>query len=217
MCRKGMLASLFNLGFKFFVLQIFGIILFSTSNVIISRMLSPEMVTPYQVSYRYLGIMLMLFGIVMAPLWSATTDAYYKKDMQWISRACKQAVKMFLLATFGLILMIAISGYVYPIWTLGKVEIPLSLTISIAIYVWVVMYSLLYAHFLFGMGTIRLQMYVTVAEAILFVPLAVVGVRGMGLEGLVWALVAVNLLCAISNKIQFNKIISGKAKGIWLR
>lgn len=216
MCRKDMLASLFSLGFKFFVLQIFGIILFSTSNVIISRMLSPEMVTPYQISYRYLGIMLMLFGIVMAPLWSATTDAYYKKDMQWINRTSKRALKVFWGAALGLTIMVAISGYVYSIWTLGKVEISMSLTISIAIYVLVVMYSLLYAHFLFGMGTIRLQMYVTIAEALLFVPLAMIGVKSIGLEGLVWALVAVNLLCAISNRIQFKKIISGKAKGIWL-
>lgn len=82
--NKNAVKSLFNTGVKFFILQISGIILFASSNVIISRLFTPEMVTPYQVAYRYFSIVVMLFSIVAVPYWSATTDAFTRKDFEWI-------------------------------------------------------------------------------------------------------------------------------------
>ena len=78
--RRGMLQQLFGMGVKFFVLQLAGIVLFATSNLILSRLCGPEAVSPYQVAFRYFSIATMLFGIVIAPIWSATTDACVRGD-----------------------------------------------------------------------------------------------------------------------------------------
>lgn len=70
--------ELFLIGAKFFVLQIAGIILFFSTNIIISKLYSPSMVTPYQIANRYFMVAMLLFTIICVPYWSATTDAYAK-------------------------------------------------------------------------------------------------------------------------------------------
>lgn len=215
--RRAMLRQLFSLGLGFFALQIFGIILFTTSNLIITRCLGPEEVTPYQIAYRYFSFALMLFTIVITPLWSATTDAYAKGDMQWIR---KSHHKMLYVLTAMVVLvgvMCVVSVWIFPIWTLNKVDIPFTLTILMGVYILVLMASLMYAHFLYGFGTIRLQTIVTGLEAIVFIPLSIGGVRAYGTIGIVLALIIVNTACMVTNNIQFHKIIKGTAKGLLLK
>ena len=84
---KRMIVSLFNMGMKFFLLQISAVVLFMTTNILISRYYSPEMVTPYQIAYRYFSVIQMLFFIICVPFWSATTDAYNKRDFEWIKNS----------------------------------------------------------------------------------------------------------------------------------
>jgi hypothetical protein len=48
--------EIMGLGIRFFVIQIAGILLFSTGNIIISQLLGPEKVVPYNLSYQYFGI-----------------------------------------------------------------------------------------------------------------------------------------------------------------
>lgn len=213
--RRAMLRQLFSLGLGFFALQIFGIILFTTSNLIITRCLGPEEVTPYQIAYRYFSFALMLFTIVITPLWSATTDAYAKGDMQWITKSCRRSLRILLLMLLLLVVMTAASFVVYPLWTLCKVHIPILLTLLMAVYAFVLMFSLLFAQFLYGFGTIRLQIIVTGVEALAFIPLALVGIRLYGVAGIVGALIIVNLACALTNYAQFRKIVGGTARGIW--
>ena len=50
-----------NLGVKFFLLQIASVMLLCTSNYLISKLLSPALVTPYQTVYRYLSTVLLAF------------------------------------------------------------------------------------------------------------------------------------------------------------
>lgn len=215
--RRTMLGELFSLGLEFFAIQIFGIILFTTSNLIISHVLGPEEVAPYQIAYRYFSLALMIFTIIIAPIWSATTEANVKKDMQWIKASYRKMLCV--LAGMAIIVgvMIAVSFYIFPLWTLGKVEISFRLTFCMGIYFMLLMTSLLYAHFLYGFGTIRLQTIVTGLEAIAFLPLAIYGVETYRVLGIIMALIIVNLACTVSNFIQFHKLLNGTATGIWVK
>lgn len=77
--------ELFSLGVIFFIIQVSGLLLFMSSNVIITKILTPEAVTPYQIAYRYFTALYMVFIIITTPLWNATTDAYTRGDWKWIS------------------------------------------------------------------------------------------------------------------------------------
>ena len=213
--QKSMISELMGLGVKFFVLQLSGMILFTTSNLLISNLFGPNEVTPYQVVYKYFSFILMLVSIVITPIWSATTDAYVRGDMQWIRNLTHRMMKILFSFTALVILLGVISPWIYPYWTLGKVDVPESMTILMGIYIVVIMFSLYFANILYGTGKIFVQMVTTLIEAIMFIPLAILGSKMYGLNGIIIALILSNLPCAITNIVQYNKIITGKARGLW--
>lgn len=208
--------ELMTMGVKFFVLQVAGIVLFTSSNVLIQHLFSPEAVTPYQIAYRYFTIVMMIFGIVSAPFWSATTDAYERGDMAWIVTSGRR-LNLCLAALLVLIVaMVGISPWFYGIWVGWDVVIPIELTAAMALYTAIFITSIRYSTILNGCGKLRLQLVMTVTAAVLFIPLSIVAVRAFHtLTALVLVMAAVNLPGLIVNKIQYNKIINHKATGLW--
>ncbi len=213
--KRSALSNLFSLGMKFFVLQIAAVILFATSNTLISRFFTPELVTPYQVAYRYFSFAMMFFSIIAIPYWSATTDAYAAGDMEWIKRSMKKIHRLVALLGVLLIVMVLISGFIYPLWVGENVHVPFSLSIGVAIYMFIIMFSMSYSLILNGIGALNMQLIFTVIAALLFIPVAWLFSKWMGLTGIIAALCVVNTPGAIVNMVQFNKLMRGTAKGLW--
>lgn len=209
------LDGLFSLGIKFFFVQVAGLVIFATSNILISRLLSPSEVTPYQISYKYFSLTIMLFTLIAAPLWSATTDAYTKGDWDWINKMMRKMRKVMILFFVLLFVMFVASELVYYIWVGRSVNIGYLLSALMALYMALLIFSTCYSNILFGIGKIRLITIVTVFQAVIYIPLAIFLGHKWGLYGIVLALLLVNMLCAVCNKIQFDKLSVGSAKGIW--
>ncbi|MBR1400322.1 MAG: MATE family efflux transporter [Prevotella sp.] len=207
--------SLFSLGISFFFLQMASLVLFFSSNIIISRLLSPEAVTPYQVSYRYFSIFSMVFAVISTPLWAAVADAYAKNDMSWIRNAGKRIMQVLGVGILILIAMLLFSPVFYKIWVGDSVLIDHVLSALMAIYTFVISFSSCFSNMIYGTGKIRLIVYLTILEAIIFIPAAIWLGKAMGLYGILLALIGSTLICAIGNFIQFNKIVSGTARNIW--
>lgn len=207
--------SLGNLGVRFFWLQIAGVIQMMTANILISKFFSPEIVTPYQIAYRYFSLVLAAFTVICMPFWNATTDAYERNDMQWIRKADKRMGYVVILLGLCIVLMVAVSPLIYNLWIGNKCEMPFGITIIVAIYTFIIIASNRYSYFLNGIGALRLQMYMTVT-VLFFIPLAWLASH---LTHDINYFLAVMCLCIapswIVNKIQFNKILNGKATGIW--
>lgn len=209
------LRSLFGLGVKFFVIQVSGLMLFMSSNVIISHVMNPAEVTPYQIAYRYFSILYMLFAIIASPLWSATTDAYTKGDWKWIRRAMRK-MNMLLAASVAVVAcMVAIAPLFYRLWIGDKVDVPLSLNVMMAIYTFMLVASNSYSYILMGIGKIRMILIVTVGEMFVFVPIEYFACRYAGTTGLLSSLIFSTLVCAVVNCTQFRMLSANKAKGIW--
>lgn len=213
--KKEMVGELLGLGFKFFILQIAGIIIFASSNFVISNVVSPAQVTPYQVAYRYFSLTMMIFTVIGVPFWSATTDAYERGDIDWIKKSMKR-LHMILIAIFcALVLMVVVANFVYRIWVGSDIIVPMSLTIGMALYLMIVITSLCYSYFLNGFGFLRLQLITTIISAIIYIPLAIALGHRFGTTGIVIALCIMNTPGVIVNMIQYNKIVNNKASGIW--
>lgn len=215
--KREYIKSLMGLGGQFFLLQIAGLVIFSTSNLIITNRFGPQSVTVYNVAYRYFSVIPMLFSIVLTPIWSATTDAYVRKDFDWIKRSMKKVNKLLVLTFVGLIAMTLLAPFVYRLWVGNAVQVPNNLSILMAIYTFILVLSLSYSFFLNGIGVLRLQVWNTVAAALLFMPLTLGFGLKFGIQGVTLVLIIVNLSGVLFNIVQFNKILSGKAKGIWAR
>lgn len=211
--RGGMVRELYSLGIQFFVIQISSIVLFMSTNLLISRWFTPEMVTPYNLAYRYFGTILVIFTVVCTPYWSATTDAYQRGDMEWIHNADSRMSRMMLGITALILMMLAVSGYVYYIWInhwqKSDVDIPFVMSCLVAAYILILVQSMRYSNFLNGFGVLRPQMYMTLLAALSFVPLAWLAVK---ITGSVYALLAVmclvNVPGLIVNMIQFRKVLN---------
>lgn len=215
--RREYIKSLMGLGGQFFLLQIAGLVIFSTSNLIITNRFGPHSVTVYNVAYRYFSVIPMLFSIVLTPIWSATTDAYVRKDFDWIKRSMKKVNKLLVLTFVGLIAMTLLAPFVYRLWVGNAIQVPNNLSILMAIYTFILVLSLSYSFFLNGIGVLRLQVWNTVAAALLFMPLTLGFGLQFGIQGVTIVLIIVNLSGVLFNIVQFNKILSGTAKGIWAK
>ncbi len=208
--------ELFTTGINFFILQISGVLLFFSSNIIISKLFSPSMVTPYQIAHRYFTIALLVFTLICMPYWTATTDAYEKGDFQWIAHANK-ILNRLIAGIFLLInVMILISDFAYRIWIQGQATIPFSITVLGGLYQFILIWSTRYSYILNGFGFLRLQTICTIIAAISYIPLAVfVGKETGDINYLLITMCLINLPGLIINAIQYRRIISGKATGIW--
>ena len=208
--------AVINMGVQFFIMQISGVILFMTSNLLISNLFSPEMVTPYQITYRYFSILLVIFTVVCMPFWNATTDAYQRNDMEWIRNATRKLRLMTIGFLFCLGVMILLSDTIYAVWIDCQTIIDIKMSIVMAAYIFILIYSMRYSYFINGIGKLRLQLIFTTAAAVLFIPLAYL--TTLWTHDIIWFMVVmclVNIPGLIVNRIQFSKLINGKAKGIW--
>ena len=206
---------IFSLGGEFFIIQIAALVLFQMINILISRLSGPEQVTNYNIAYKYLSTSLMIFNIIMAPMWSAFTDAYVKKDIVWMTRIYKRFIQLFLLSSILILFCVIISPWVYSIWIGDKVSIPLWLTITVGIYMCEFIWCQIHATIINGTGKIRFQLYTAVAMMLLFLPLAIALGHIIGVYGILFAMILINFPGVFYGRYQVKRLINFKAKGIF--
>lgn len=214
-CRITFAKNILDLGGKFFLIQFAGIILFQMINILISRFCGSEQVTVYNISYKYLSVLLMILMIIISPLWSAFTDAYAKKDMLWMSSIYKKLVKMCYIMVLGLLVMVFISPIVYKYWIGNSIQIPLNLSALIGLYILLSIWGQVHSTLLNGMGKIKFQFYYSLIIMIIFLPLAYILGRKWHLNGIVIAMIITNIPGIIAGPYQVIHLIRGTAKGIW--
>lgn len=204
-----------NLGLKFFWIQIASVIQFLTTNLLISKFYTPALVTPYQIAYRYISLSMVVFTIICMPFWNATTDAYERNDIVWIRKANQKMNWMIAGIAVLLSCMVIVSPWVYQIWIGDACQVPIGITIMVALYNFLLIISMRYSYFLNGIGALRLQTYMTVMT-IIFIPSVYLVCTQT--NNILW-LIAVMCICVtpsfIVNMIQFHKLLNGTATGIW--
>lgn len=211
------LLKITNLGFKFFVIQISAIIMFSTDNFLISKLLGPEEVVPYSVSFKYYSIVLIIYSIVAAPFWSAFTEAFAQGDIEWIKVSVSKVQRIWRWIPLILLCMTVSAKYVFSLWIGTSIFVPSSLNVLMAIYVLISTYNMIYSSFINGIGKVKLNLYFSILSALINIPLSILlGVYfNLGVNGIILA----TCICLGYGlpflPIQYNKLISGSAKGIW--
>ena len=162
-----------GLGINFFILQIAVIIIFSTDNMIITQVLGPAAVTPYNISFKYFSIPIMIFSIVVTPFWSAYTDAHAKGDLVWIKKSINRLSQTWILIFAMVIVMLLASQDFYKFWVGNDLQIPILLSILMGIFAIISTWNNIFAAFLNGLGKIKLQIYYSLFGMIINIPLSV--------------------------------------------
>ena len=209
--------DLMSLGWKFFIIQISVMVLFMSDNIIIAQLFGPKEVIPYQIAHKYFGIVLMFFLIVISPMWSAYTEAFQKREFEWIRQIINKQNSFWYFIVFLLVLMTFFSNSFYIFWIGENVKIGLSLSICWALFVAIQSYNAIYTHFLNGVGKIKMQMYTAIGSIVINIPLSIFLAEdvNLGLNGVILATNFSIFIYAITRKIQYKKIIESKATGLW--
>lgn len=217
--KKEYLKEIMGLGFNFFIIQIAALVLFSTDNFIVTKLFSPKEVVPYNISFKFYSILTMGYTILVSPFWSAFTEAFTKKDYEWIKKSVKNIQRIWLLIPIGLIVLILISDWFYELWVGDKVTVPMSLNFSMALFVLLSSFNMIYSFFLNGVGKLRLQLYTAILSIIINIPLSILFVRtfGLGLSGVILATCFSMSYSTVLKVIQYNKIINNRATKIWAK
>jgi O-antigen/teichoic acid export membrane protein len=159
----------------------------------------------------------MFFGIILTPLWSATTEAFATKDFQWIRGVMDKLQSTAIYFAILGIIMLVFANWVYKIWVGNNIEIPYILSITMFIYVIIYLFASPYSSFLNGDGKIKLNFYLVVFQAISFLPYVYIFTKylNFGVAGIVIASIVSELPIRISQPIQYQKIMNNTATGIW--
>lgn len=213
--KKDSINIIFSLGIKYFLIQITGLVLFQTNNVIIAHMCSMKDVTIFNISYKYMNIIYILFITVLSPLWSASTDAYVKNDLIWIKRWMKRLMSFWWLMIFLGLIMVILSPFVFKFWLNNEVENDYILLLLLLVYFGSLTRTSMYRYFMNGIGKIKLQFYVTTFQAILHLPTAFFLGKLFGMYGILISMIIWNVSNIIWEPLQYNRLINNTAKGIW--
>jgi len=99
----------------------------------------------------------MIYGIIVAPFWSAFTEAYTQEDYKWMKRTYSKLSKIWLITIPLISVMLILSNYVYNIWIGNNISIPFKLSLFVSIYILILSRAHLYMSLINGSGKISLQ------------------------------------------------------------
>ncbi|MGC3977157.1 MAG: oligosaccharide flippase family protein [Paludibacteraceae bacterium] len=207
--------ELMGLGAQFFILQISGIIVYFTSNIIIAQLFSPYEVTIYNIAYKYANIISIASLIIITPLWSSSTEAYHLRDFIWFKKIEKKMLYIFSLLVLTSIVICACAPLVYKLWIGKELQIPISLNCVVILFNILFSFSSIYIYMLNGIGKIRLQLYSSIIEIIFTIPVCIILGKLLNIQGIVLGMTFMVFLRCIWAPIQFRKIITETASGIW--
>lgn len=209
---------LINLGVKFFINQLLYLIVNQSSVILIAQFFGPEDVTVYNLAVRYMTIATMVYMMVLTPYLSAFTEAYTKKEFGWISLTIDRIQKVWILTSVITIILVFLYKIFFDFWVGNKIEIPLNLIIALAISGIIQTFYNKYSLFLNGIGKINLQLYLLLFQAIFFVPISFLFFKlGFGLVSLVACQIILYSIMAYFMVIQYKKVMSQTASGVWNR
>ena len=207
--------DLFGLGYKFFIINIQVVVLFQSTNMLISYVSSPKEVAEYNVAYKLLNCAMMVFFLVTAPLRPAYTDAYTRKDFPWMNKMRKKMGRILMLSIGACAILTAMSRPIYSIWIGDKVDVSFTMTLAVFIYVAVYCWSNLNGTLIVGMGKLKMNTMISLVGMFAHIPISLFLSKYLGAYGVLVSLVGINFFYAVMQHIQASKLINQTASGSW--
>lgn len=175
-----------SIGAQFFALQLCGLILYSTDNVIINALFGSRDVTVYSIITKVFNAGETLFSIFLVSLWSAVTYQYNLKNYAWIRNKIKALLRVWTLFAIGVFGVSIWFNQFIQLW-LGKQAVTYSWDIIalFAVYCLAGTFGAIFVNVANGIGIIKIQLTMAAVEAALNIPLSVLLARscGMGIAG----------------------------------
>ena len=204
-------------GLGFFIIQITScLVIFGSANILISHYCGPEQVTVYNISYKLFNILIIIYTIIISPLWNAYTDASVKNDYAWIRKIFKKSIYLWAASLLLGLLMLLISGWFFKKWVGNSVDIPLGVSISILIYVCMFNFNNCVTYLINGLNKIKIQIITSILGTIIYLIAVCFFIKGTyGIYGISISMCVIYTLMSLVHLYQCNLLAKNKAQGIW--
>lgn len=206
------LSTICNVGIKFFLIQMAALILYTTDNLIITKLFGPSHVTPYYTAYAAFGIINSLFSAMLAPLWSKYTVATVNKDFRWIKKSIITLDKM--LIPIGIVLILGVTFYkpIAVVWLHKELAYDKGLILCMGVYFFIIIWGSIYSTVMNGMGQLNLQLFLGVFTAILNIPLSIFFGKTMQMQstGVLFATIICMLITNIPVTLMVHRYLNKK-------
>ena len=185
-------------GSMFFILQIVGLVVFNSDNLVITHYLGASEVTPYSVCYRLMSYATLLQSLIVPSLWPAFADAYHRKDLQWIRTTYGSIMRMTLYSVGGVAAFLVLTGrWIIRIWATRSAVPSLSLLALTAVWSVTLSVTLNQASLLAATQRLRLQAVSSTIAACVNLAGTIYLVQRYGSIGVIAATLVSYLLCIV--------------------
>lgn len=177
---------LMSSGLGFFILQIAGLIVFNSDNIVIAHYLGAAEVTPYSVTWKMANYAIVLQAAFFPSLWPAYSEAYARQDYQWVRDTFWRMARVVVgTATFALIFFGCFGQFVIR-WYAGSAAVPTQVLLW-SICGWTMLSACmnLEACLLAAIDRIRVQGILSVIAALLNIVISIYLVKRIGSLGVI--------------------------------
>ncbi len=171
--NKIFLKDVMTLGIKFFIIQVAGLIIFTTDNFLITQLYTPADVASYSFVFKYFSVISLFFGIVSMPLWTMYSDAFKKNDIEWIENNIKRLLKLFLFGVFAVILMTLMSNFLLTLWLGNAYSSSMFFVFMVGVYILQTIWNSIFAVPINAIGKLNIQLGLAIWAAVINIPLAI--------------------------------------------
>lgn len=165
--------DILTVGTKFFIIQLSGIIMYSTDNLIISHLFGSSIVSIYFIPFRYFSLISIGFGIILTPVWGLASKFYHENNIDGIKKITANLLRTFVGFIVLSVVLLFLFPLIYPIWIGKTLQIPHYLPLIMCLYSIVMCWCSVFATLLNGMGLIQFQLYYASVLMIINIPLSI--------------------------------------------
>ena len=214
--------SMMNLGIKFFITGFAALMVTQTVQILIQVLINSVEVTNFNTAFRLFSLALTVMGIITLPYWSSFTDAYTQKDFAWMQKSTSELYRLFLFSLIFQLTVLIFSPLIYYVWVNywmqendNILNISFFMSTAAFLYASATCWLNICIYPINGIGKVKLQMYSSIAEMLLIIPVALWLGHNWKAPGIVLAPVIVYIPRMIWAPIQLKKLINNRATGIW--
>jgi O-antigen/teichoic acid export membrane protein len=214
--------NMLSLGIQFFIASCAVLMVTQTLPFLIQRITNSVEVTNYNTTLRLFSVAYNVMAIIILPYWSSFTDAYAQKDFAWMKKSISHLYKLFVFLLIFQGIVLVLSPVIYYVWVnywikeaTNILDISFFMSCSVCLYVCVSCWLNISIYPLNGIGNIKMQVYSSIGEMLLFIPLSLWLGHKFGAPGVVLAPIIVYIPRMIWSPIQLYKLTNNKSSGIW--
>jgi O-antigen/teichoic acid export membrane protein len=175
-----------QLGTEFFMLQIAGLVVFNSDNLVVAHYLGPAQVAPYSVAWRLVGYAAIVQTLLIPALWPAFSEAFDRGDLPWIRRTFWRTMWITMGTALGFAVLFAIGGrWMIRIWATSAAVPGEMLMVLMCVWVLISTFMNNTATVLVSKGDTRMQAWCSAGAAVLNLGLSIWLVQRIGPVGVI--------------------------------